>query len=152
MKIKRKKIAVSEIIGVTLLLGMSIAMYSVVQFMVFSYPFSPSTPSVNLVGSVDGNKISIGHYSGESISIDAKIIIRVNSGQEPFIARNNITSNSINPDLWDIGEFVLINESDFNSVSDYKVGFFKDARIHVTVIDVETNSVVMMGYIQEGST
>ena len=152
MKIKRKKIAVSEIIGVTLLLGMSIAMYSVVQFMVFSYPFSPSTPSVNLVGSVDGNKISIGHYSGESISIDAKIIIRVNSDQKTFIARKNITSNSINPDLWDIGEFVLINESDFNSVSTYKVGFLKDAKIHVTVIDVETNSVVMMGYIQEGST
>jgi hypothetical protein len=150
MKIKRKKIAVSEIIGVTLLLGMSIAMYSVVQFMVFSYPFSPSTPSVNLVGSVDGNKISIGHYSGESISIDAKIIIRVNSDQETFIARNFTTSNSINPELWDIGEFVLINESDF--ITKYPVGFLKDARVHVTVIDVETNSVVMMGYIQEGST
>ena len=152
MKIKRKKIAVSEIIGVTLLLGMSIAMYSVVQFMVFSYPFSPSTPSVNLVGSIDGNKISIGHYSGESISIDAKIIIRVNSDQKTFIARKNITSNSINPDLWDIGEFVLINESDFNSVSTYKVGFLKDAKIHVTVVDVETNSVVMMSNIQEGVT
>ena len=151
MKIKRKKIAVSEIIGVTLLLGMSIAMYSVVQFMVFSYPFSPSTPSVNLVGSIDGNKISIGHYSGESISLDAKIIIRVNNTYEDtFIARNFITSNSINPNLWDIGEFVLINGSDFNST--YTVGFLKDARVHVTVVDVETNSVVMMGNIQEGVT
>ena len=149
MKIKRKKIAVSEIIGVTLLLGMSIAMYSVVQFMVFSYPFSPSTPSVNLVGSVDGNKISIGHYSGESISIDAKIIIRVNSDQVTFIARNNITSNSINPDLWDIGEFVLINDTDFKY---FTPDYLTNALVHVTVIDVETNSVVMMGYIQEGST
>jgi len=148
MKIKRKKIAVSEIIGVTLLLGMSIAMYSVVQFMVFSYPFSPSTPSVNLVGSIDGNKISIGHYSGESISIDAKIIIRVNSDQVTFIARNNITSNSINPDFWDIGEFVLINDTDFIYISPD----FTNALIYLTVIDVETNSVVMMGYIQEGST
>ncbi len=149
MKIKRKKIAVSEIIGVTLLLGMSIAMYSVVQFMVFSYPFSPSTPSVNLVGSIDGNKISIGHYSGESISIDAKIIIRVNSDQDTFIARNNITSNSINPDLWDIGEFVLINESDFHN---YSSGYLTNALVHVTIVDVETNSVVMMSNIQEGST
>jgi len=150
MKNKRKKIAVSEIIGVTLLLGMSIAMYSVVQFMVFSYPFSPSTPSVNLVGSIDGNKISIGHYSGESISIDAKIIIRVNNTyEEPFIARNFTTSNSINPNLWNIGEFVLINASDFHNCPS---GFLTNALVHVTIIDVETNSVVMMGYIQEGST
>jgi len=41
MNIKRKKAAVSEVVGVVVLLGMSIAMYSVVQFMVFSYPFEP---------------------------------------------------------------------------------------------------------------
>jgi hypothetical protein len=162
MGIKRKKTAVSDIVGVALLLGMSIAMYSVVQFMVFSYPFSPATPSLNLVGSINENKlstsntgnksISIGHFGGESISIDAKIIIRVNNtDEETFIAKNQITSNSKNPDFWNIGEIVLINESDFN-IPPFKDGFLNDARVHVTVIDVKTNSVVMMGYIQGGSS
>ena len=146
MKIKRKKIAVSEIIGVTLLLGMSIAMYSVVQFMVFSYPFSPSTPSVTLVGSInETNVITIGHYGGESISTDAKIIITgglnasFNASDDNYLNQNP----SGRSDLWEIGEFLIYKPTFF--VSDIDL-------IHVTIIDVETNSVVMMGYIQGGST
>ena len=159
MNNKRKIIAVSEIVGVAILLGMSIAMYSVVQFMVFSYPFEPSTPSVNLVGSINNNElstgtgnertISIGHFGGESISIDSKILIRVNNSDEKnFTARNKIISNSKNPELWDIGEIVLINESD---VCENSNTCLINALIHVTIIDVKTNSVVMMGYIQGGN-
>jgi len=150
MKIKRKKSAVSEIVGVTILLGMSIAMYSVVQFMVFSYPFEPGTPSVTLVGSInESNNITIGHYGGESISIDAKILIKINEVDEPpFKASDNnvkltFTKNpSGNSDLWEIGEFLTYQP---NSVPD-------NASVHVTIIDIKTNSVVMMGYIRGGSS
>ena len=145
MKNKRKKIAVSEIVAVIILLGMSIAMYSVVQFMVFSYPFEPTSPTLNLVGSINEGKISIGHYGGESISIDSKIII-TGDLNESFNASDDNYLNQ-NPtgrdDLWEIGEFLTYIP---------KTGFLKNALIHISIIDVKTNSVVMMGYIQEGST
>ena len=147
MKVKRKKSAVTEIVGVALLLGMSIAMYSVVQVMVFSYPFQPSTPSINLVGSInEDNIIKIGHFGGESISTDAKIIIRTDDNSTTFIVSEDdyLTQNPSPPgrdDLWEIGEFLTYpigpTTESFNSV-------------HVTVIDVKTNSVVMMGYIIGG--
>jgi len=147
MNIKRKKAAVSEVVAVVVLLGMSIAMYSVVQFMVFSYPFQPSTPSVNLVGSInETNVIKIGHFGGESISIDSKIIIRIgNSDETSFIAEEHLDENFSDGDnLWEIGEFITYPLSDSTSVS--------SDPIHVTIIDVKTNSVVMMGYIRGGSS
>ena len=165
MKIKRKKTAVSEVIGVAVLLGISISMYSVVQYIVFSYPFEPATPSVNLIGSINENEnstkdsgeersISIGNFGGESISIDAKIIIRINNLNEEtftFIARNHTTSNLGNPELWEIGEFILINETDLTNAKGSAVNL-NESKVYVTVIDAKTNSVVMMGYIQEGNS
>jgi len=155
MNIKRKKAAVSEVVGVVVLLGMSIAMYSVVQFMVFSYPFEPATPSVNLVSSYNNEThiIKIGHFGGESISNLTKVIIRLNELTEISF---NVTDNNAkltfaqNPsppgrnDLWEIGEIVTYNLSDPTSTPIDSV--------HVTVIDVKTNSVVMMGYIKRGSS
>ena len=154
MKNKRKKTAVTEIVGVALLLGMSIAMYSVVQVMVFSYPFQPATPSVNLVGSInEDNVIKIGHFGGESISIDAKIIIRTSDDSTTFNVSDDDNSNLYfkqnnlgRDDLWEIGEIVTYDLSDLTSSS---TSFDS---VHVTVIDVKTNSVVMMGYIQGGSS
>ena len=144
MKGNRKKAAVSEIVGVIVLLSMSIAMYSVLQVMVFSYPFQPATPSANLVGSInENNDIIIGHFGGESISADSKIIIRINNlDPDTIIARGSLSPNSISPDLWNIGEFVLIKDKYLTS----------NSVVHVTIIDAKTNSVVMMGYLQGGSS
>ena len=85
MKNKRKNDAVSEIIGIAILLGISISLFAVVQAIVLNYPYEPSPPSVNLVGSIEGNNIFIEHYGGESISLDSKILITIGGEAESTI-------------------------------------------------------------------
>ncbi len=69
--------------------------------------------------------------------------------QNSMVSRNKIISNSKNPELWDIGEIVLINESD---VCENSNACLINALVYITIIDVKTNSVVMMGYIRGGNS
>ena len=57
MKIKWKKSdgAVSEVIGAILMVGIGVALFSILYFIVMSYPFTPSVPSVDIVGSIEGD-------------------------------------------------------------------------------------------------
>ena len=52
----RSKQAVSEVIGVVLLLGITISLFAILNFSVFHFSFNPSVPSVNLIGTIDKDK------------------------------------------------------------------------------------------------
>ena len=138
MKNYRKKHAVTEILGTAILLGIAIALFSGIQYVVFSYPFEPSPPSINLVGTVnESNYIIIEHQGGEYISLDAIIIFN----NANYIARDYLDENtSNNDDYWNIGERVVIP---LQSEPD---------RIQVFVVDSETNTIIMSGLLKEGSS
>jgi len=53
MKNKRANKAVSSIVGTALLLGMAIALFSIVQILALSFPYNPNPPSVRLVGNIE---------------------------------------------------------------------------------------------------
>jgi len=144
MKNKRENHAVSEIVSVALLLGISIGLFSGVQLIVFSYPYEPSPPSLNLVGSIDQDNILIEHHGGDRISLEAKI--RVVIGYANYIsikAKDYLDSNSSdNDDYWEIGEIVSYNPNIE----------LTGMRVETTVVDKETNSIVMNGVIQGGNS
>lgn len=144
MKNKRENHAVSEIVSVALLLGISIGLFSGVQLIVFSYPYEPSPPSLDLVGSIDQDNISIEHHGGDRISLEAQI--RVIIGDANYIsikAKDYLDSNSSdNDDYWEIGEIVSYNPN-------IKL---KGMRVETTIVDKETNSIVMNGVIQGGNS
>jgi hypothetical protein len=144
MKNKRRNQAVSEIVGVAILLGISISLFSCVQLIVYSYPFEPSPPSLNLVASIDQENILIEHHGGESISLDAQIRISIGGlNQYSIIARDHLSSNSSdNDEYWEIGEVVVYNPNLELS----------GLRVETTIVDKETNSIVMTGIIQGGSS
>ena len=146
MKIRKNKSAVSEVIGVAILLGISIALFSIVQVIVMSYPFEPAAPSVQLVGSIQDDTIYIEHHRGEAISFSAQIIIRIgNSGPITFDAedyKNELHIDLIysdNDELWEIGEILSYNLSETNEP------------IIVIVVDSQTNSIIMNAKVQEGT-
>jgi hypothetical protein len=148
MKNKRVKLAVSEIIGVVLLLGIAVSLFVVVQLIVLSYPFEPSPPSLSLIGSIsEQGNITIEHHGGESISLDAKIRIFIDGVEpmDPFIAQNNLSLGTSNgDDFWNIGEIVII--SDFKEdLTDATI-----ERVEAYVIDNETNSIIMSGILRGG--
>lgn len=144
MKNKRVNHAVSEIVSVSLLLGISISLFSGVQLIVFSYPYEPSPPSLDLVGSIDQENILIEHHGGESISLEAQIRIVIGSTNHiSIIAKDYLDSNSSDDDdYWEIGEIISYN-SKINLTG---------IRVETTVVDKETNSIVMTGVIQGGNS
>lgn len=144
---KKNDIAVSEVLGTILLLGIAISLFSVLSTIVLSFPFEPSTPSVNLIGYVDGNNITIEHTGGETLDLDTKLIVKINdSNAFSFIVSQLLDSNALSNNLWNLGEKAIIDASK-SPINEIIV----NARVDVTVVDVPSNSVVLMGVLQEVS-
>jgi len=141
MKNKRTNNAVTEVLGTVMLLGMAVALFSALQIIVFAYPFDPSAPSVNLVGTMDGDNVTIEHHGGESLSLDTELLLTICGINKPVItAGNYLDSNTSNGDqFWNIGEKVS-----------YPI--VTGCHVEVIVVDVGTNSIVMRGTIQWGSS
>jgi hypothetical protein len=149
MNKKKADTAVSEIIGTVMLLGITVTLFSVLSIVVLSFPLNPSSPAVNLVGLVDEGNIIIEHRGGETLHLETKIIlvftrleigdIRVN-----FTARDYLDGDSLSNRLWNIGEKIVYDPS---QVIKDNIAYYQ---VTCTVVDVESNSVIMRGIIQEG--
>ena len=141
MKNKRDKLAVSEIIGVVLLLAISVSLFVMVQLIVFSYPFEPAAPSVNIVGSISEGNILLEHHGGDSLSLKTRIIFVINdtNDYEIITGEDDYLILSDDDNYWEIGEIISYKPSE--AIAGKKVS--------ATVVDVETNSVVMYGILQE---
>lgn len=145
MKANRKgsNEAVSEVIGTVLLLGIAIALFALLHIIVFSYPFNPPPPSVSLIGTVDDEgMIVLEHLGGDSLGLSTKIIITVgDTSASNTIGDGNYLDDSNGNGEWNIGEKLVINP---------EMG--ASGTVEVTVVDVESNSIVMMGKIREGTS
>jgi hypothetical protein len=140
MKNKRANKAVSEIVGTALLLGISIALFSIVQVIALNLPYNINPPSVRLVGNIEGETIYIVHHGGESLSLDTEIIFRINDNTYSWTANEILNQSSSNGDnFWNIGE----------KVDSPNYGDLKDKQVMITVVDVESSSVIMQSTIQE---
>jgi hypothetical protein len=142
VKIKWKKLdgAVSEVIGAILMVGIGVALFSILYFIVMSYPFSPSVPSVDIVGSIEGSNIVLEHRGGDSLDQNATV---------SFIVGGTRISNTVGFFLndtngnhrWDIGEQLVYNNSSMTNL-----------QVEATVIDTDSNSIMIMTVLQEGKT
>jgi hypothetical protein len=143
MKYIKNNQALSDIVGIVILLGISVSLFSVVQLIVLNYPFEPSPPTVDLVGHIVNDNIIIEHQGGESISLDSKILISIEGQEESSDTASDLIDidTSDSDDMWEIGEFVS-----YPITVDYTNKYVK-----ATVVDVETNSIIMIGVLQGGN-
>src|SRR5512137_1077924 len=87
-KIIKNKNGVSEVVGTVLLLGMAIALFSIVYIMSMNFiPFTPNAPSVRISGMLADNEtaglndtIYILHNGGDSLPYNTRIIFSNESG------------------------------------------------------------------------
>jgi hypothetical protein len=141
MKKKREKLAVSEIIGIVVLLAMAVSLFVTVQLIVLSYPFEPAAPSVNIVGSINNGNIILEHHGGDSLSLSTRIIFVINdtNDYEIITGEDDYLIISDDDNYWEIGEIISYTPSE------EIVG----KKVSATVVDVQTNSIVMHGILQE---
>jgi flagellin-like protein len=136
----RSRQAVSEVIGVVLLLGMTVSLYIILNTNVSSFSFSSPAPLVNLIGTIDKtNKIIyIEHNGGESLEGTTKI--RITIGSDTYSKNTGDLLIDANNDYkWNFGEALQFS---FNGVD--ITGKF----IQVTVMD--SNSILLSAVLQQG--
>jgi FlaG/FlaF family flagellin (archaellin) len=136
-KQKREGNAVAEILATVLLFAIAVSVFSTIFTVVLSYPSPSDRSTAVVVGEIIGNTIVLTHQGGKSISFDEESY-HIHATKEPF---NTMQVRDVNGNnLWDIGEQIQFS---FESLSDQK--------ITVTVIDLETNDVILYGVFNEGN-
>ena len=142
MKIKWKKSdgAVSEVIGAILMVGIGVALFSILYFIVMSYPFTPSVPSVDIVGSIEGSNIILEHRGGDSLDQNATVSFIVGATRISKTVQDLLIDSNGNH-RWDVGERLVYYNSSMTNL-----------QVEATVIDRDSNSIMMMGVLQEGET
>jgi len=131
--------AVSEILGTVLILAISVIILTSVYFAVFSIHPSSSAPVLNIVGmTANDEDIILSHQGGDDLSIDSIIILTIGGKETKYKIKDLLDEKSKEDGFWNIGEVILIN---------YDI---RDLQVEVKIIDAISNSVVMMGLLQEG--
>jgi FlaG/FlaF family flagellin (archaellin) len=136
------KQAVSEVIGVVLLLGITISLFAVLNFYVFHFSFNPSVPSVDLIGTInkEDNKviINIEHNGGESLEGTTEITITIGSNT---YQRNtsDLLIDTNNDNKWNFGEIVQFGPVPITG-SEY---------IRATVVDPKSNTMLLSVVLQQ---
>ncbi len=154
-KMVHSKLAVSEVIGIVLLLGITVSLFVVLNFFVSSFSGTHSPPLVSLTGTIDKeNKvINIQNEGGESLEGTTNIIITIGATTSasnisdiinhvhPSTWRLLSMNPDINPDKWDLGETVQFN---FTGIT------ITDKYVQATVVDPNENTVLLSVVLQRG--
>jgi hypothetical protein len=147
MNIKKSNDAVSEVLGTVLLLGMAVSLFSLLSFTVLSFPFNPSSPSVNVVGYIEDTNVTLEHYGGESLDGNITVIISINENSTKIKIDDILNKDDINwslgdennNHLWDLGEkLIYYPDSDENIIGE---------QIEFKIVDIKSNSVILSGKI-----
>ena len=139
MKIKMDYTAVSEIIGVILLLAMAILVFSFIYINVFSEKGPAPNNFVNIIGKVEGNNLVLEHQRGESLRLDTEIMLNIDDKSERFLVKEYLDQESIKDGKWNIGERIIYPIS--LNISNIRNHF----ACGLDIVDYESNSLVFWG-------
>lgn len=135
---KRRNIAVTEMVGTILLLVISVAIFSVLYLSIVTVSPNPAQPSVNLICTLDNENITFEHRGGETLDLHTVITVTIDDVNNKFIVDNYINNDFKQDGKWNVGERVI-----------YPTGDVTDLKVSVTVVDKLSNSVIMMVDLQE---
>jgi hypothetical protein len=138
--------AVSEVVGTLLLVAIAVSLFALLALISITMPslfFANPTPSANIIGMVQGNGVVLEHYGGQPIPLNAEI--RMMFAETPM---NTTVGAVLDPKEkvdgeWGIAEKIFIPYNDSN---------LPLMQVTVTIVDKTSNSVLMRGIIQEGSS
>jgi hypothetical protein len=141
MNTSRGDQAISEILGTVLLLVIAVSLFCVVAIFFFSYPFSPSAPSVNVVAATEGNNLILEHRGGEPLDPDTKIVVTIGGEVNETTVGALLDQEFMEDGQWNMGEGLVFPEE-----------LIAGLQVEIRVIDAASNTVIMRGVLQEGET
>ena len=103
INLKNSNNAVSELLGTILLLGIAVAIFSVLYLIVLSQSFDTSEPNPTIVATIEDNYIIFEHRGGEELGMDAEITLDLGNGPETKIV-GELLIDTNRDGKWNIGE------------------------------------------------
>jgi len=128
--------AINEIVGTMLLLGISVSIFSIVYISVLTIPYPSSTPSSNIYFSLDETKIVLTHFGGKELDLESDVRIMIGDELPITVNVSDFLEDEDGDNYWGLGEqFIYIDNT----------GAVLENSVEVTVIDRDSNSVVLIG-------
>jgi hypothetical protein len=136
---KRKNLGVSEIIGTILLLGISVTLFSTLQFYVFSADHTIDSPDAVIGGKLDDEVIVLQHLGGPSLD-EARIHYKIGNSSIEILLNSSYFIDDNQNQKWDVGESIR-----------YPVSLDGTSFIETKVIDENSNELLFINVFQQGS-
>ena len=137
---KRTNLAVCEIVGTILMLGIATSSFSVVYYQVVTTPTPTPAPIVEISGTVDDNSIVLMHRGGEPLSLDTEFLVEVGGKSMKLKVGDFLDDESKEDGEWNLGEKVVYNVF-------YDFDFLDNPYGDINIIDGESNSLLMTGTV-----
>jgi hypothetical protein len=102
----RNETAVSEILGAMLLLFIVVTAFSLIYFYINSDSGPAPQTYVHLIGSIDGENVTLKHMGGESLDGKDPITFNVAGEKQPYLIKDWLLDSNSNG-KWDFGEQIL---------------------------------------------
>lgn len=144
------KQAVSEVIGVVLMLGITITLFALLNYSVFSFSFDAAPPAVNLIGTIDKTNevIYVEHNGGASLDGNIKVIVEIGS---------DVYENTINDILsgmdskWELTDVNSDSKWNFPETVRFESPVAITGKyIQVKVVDPAANMILLSVVLQQG--
>ena len=136
----RKTIAVSEIIGTLLMLGIATSSFSIIYYNIASTPAPTPTPIVEISGSISENQVVLMHHGGETLALDTELMINVGDKTKKIKIGDFLDNESKKDGVWNLGEKVI-----YPIIYDYD--YLEHPYGQIRVVDKQSNSLLMTGYV-----
>jgi len=139
IEIKKKNSAVSEVLGTVLILAISVVILASVYIAAFSLPAPSRAPVVNAVGmTANDQDIIISHQGGDNLALDSILVLTVGGKDITYKIEDLMDPEDTKDGFWNIGEDLVFSHD------------IRQLQVDVRIIDPDSDSVVMMGVLQEG--
>ncbi|MEF8848534.1 MAG: type IV pilin N-terminal domain-containing protein [Candidatus Thermoplasmatota archaeon] len=136
----RKNLAVSEIIGTTILLAIAVTIFSGAYLIVFSEQPPQERPIVSIEADIcQNNSIILSHKGGIDLNLNTQVKIYNGTNVQNFEIKDLLDLKSKSDNHWGIGEEIV-----------YPVNDDKNESIKVRVIDGKTKSVIFDKVLKKG--
>jgi len=134
----RAKLAVSEIIGTILMLGIATTFFSILYFNVVNTPTPTPAPIVEISGMQEDNQIIVTHRGGEPLDLDTELIINLGGNSSRFKIGDFLDNKSKDDGVWSLGEKIVYP-------IEYNFDYSVYPKVEINVIDKVSNSIIMTG-------
>jgi hypothetical protein len=140
MKMIHTDHAVSEILGMVLLLAIATLAVSTLYINILSDPGPSGKPEVTLVGKLESENVIFNHIWGEALNLETKILFDI-AGQShgPLNIGDLIEEESRFDGVWNIGEQLI-----------YNAGNMTGLQVKATIFEPESDQLIWWGTLQEG--